>query len=158
MTVKVGDTIKVTDGTKDDGEVVVVKEITDFVLWAENSNGKRIVIANLDFCYKVLGTNRQKLLDFLTKNKVKKTKLSLYLGKAGSYLTTMSSQKEFERRGDISDSTLQKIINMIHIDWSSSKPVKVKSDGYLEYTTSPSNYTNYMHKSRLQQAFWNERR
>lgn len=103
----------------------------------------------------IIVDNRKELRDFIKENKIKTTIVSKSLGKAESWLTTMSSEKEGKRRGDISDSTLASIMKMLHIDWSSDKPIAVHTKGFVPYTTKPCNYKTEQHKQRLQQAFWN---
>ncbi len=103
----------------------------------------------------IIVDNRKELRDFIKTNKIKKTLVSKALGKAESWLTTMSSEAEGKRRGDISDKTFDAIMKMLHIDWESNVPVMVYTKGYVPYKTTPSSYKTEQHKQRLQQAFWN---
>lgn len=95
--------------------------------------------------------NRQYLQDFLKLNNIKKTLVSKALGKSENWLTQMANDK----RRDMTEETLQRILKMLHIDWSSDKTLHVKTKGYVPYTTKPCTYHTDMHKERLQKAFWN---
>ena len=104
--------------------------------------------------YKVMlsiHTNRDVLRDFLKLNNIKKTLVSKALGKSENWLTQMANDK----RRDMTEETLQRILKMLHIDWSSDKTLHVKTKGYVPYTTKPCTYHTDMHKERLQKAFWN---
>lgn len=103
----------------------------------------------------IIVDNRKELREFIKENNIKKTLVSKSLGKAESWLTTMSSEAEGKRRGDISDRTFDAIMKMLHIDWESNVPVMVHTKGYVPYKTTPSSYKTEQHKQRLQQAFWN---
>lgn len=95
--------------------------------------------------------NRQYLQDFLKLNNIKKTLVSKALGKSENWLTQMAN----DTRRDMTEETLQRILKMLHIDWSSDKTLHVKTKGYVPYTTKPCTYHTNMHKERLQRAFWN---
>lgn len=95
--------------------------------------------------------NRQYLQDFLKINNIKKTLVSKALGKSENWLTQMAN----DTRRDMTEETLQRILKMLHIDWSSNKTLYVKTKGYVPYTTKPCTYHTDMHKERLQKAFWN---
>lgn len=95
--------------------------------------------------------NRQYLQEFLKINNIKKTLVSKALGKSENWLTQMAN----DTRRDMTEETLQRIMKMLHIDWSSDKTLHVKTKGYVPYTTKPCTYHTDMHKERLQRAFWN---
>lgn len=95
--------------------------------------------------------NRQYLQEFLKINNIKKTLVSKVLGKSENWLTQMAN----DTRRDMTEETLQRILKMLHIDWSSDKTLHVKTKGYVPYTTKPCTYHTDMHKERLQKAFWN---
>lgn len=96
--------------------------------------------------------NREFLADFIKLNKIKKTRVSLYLGMAENWLTTMVNEK---RRGDLSDKTLQDIMRKLHIDWTSQEFIHVKATkSNTAYKTKPCNYSRVADKERLQKAMW----
>lgn len=155
MSIKVGDTIQITDGTSDDGVIIIVNEVNDNVIWGRTIKKNRLSLtSNLPSCYKKVIANREKLRTFLKENKVKATAVSVYLGKASSYLTTMASDKEMKRRGDISDNTFNKIMIMLSIDWESNKAIHVKQKGFVPYITRPCNYKTDQHKVELMRIFY----
>lgn len=106
---------------------------------------------HIDGYWEVVTTNRQYLQEFLKINNIKKTLVSKALGKSENWLTQMAN----DTRRDMTEETLQRILKMLHIDWSSDKTLHVKTKGYVPYTTKPCTYHTDMHKERLQKAFWN---
>ena len=116
------------------------------------NTGKNTVFTQ-DKCLEIYikNPNRQYLEDFLKLNNIKKTLVSKALGKSENWLTQMAN----DTRRDMTEETLQRILKMLHIDWSSDKTLHVKTKGYVPYTTKPCTYHTDMHKERLQRAFWN---
>ena len=95
--------------------------------------------------------NRDYLRDFCNMNNIKKTLVSLALGKSENWLT----QTVNDKRRDMTDATLKSILSMLHIQWDSTEVLNVKAhDGCSAYTTVPSTYTTTAHKERLQRSFW----
>lgn len=99
--------------------------------------------------------NREFLAEFIKLNNIKKTRVSLYLGMAENWLTTMVNEKRATRK-DISDATLQDIMRKLHIDWTSQEFIHVKkTKEHTAYKTKPCNYSRVVDKERLQKAMWN---
>jgi len=157
---KVNDIVEITwaSGFMDSkiGDKATVIKVYDFMAngcFARlHKNGETLHLSESQA--KVVGrvmVNRQYLQDFLKINNIKKTLVSKALGKSENWLTQMANDK----RRDMTEETLQRILKMLHIDWSSDKILHVKTKGYVPYTTKPCTYHTDMHKERLQKAFWN---
>lgn len=97
--------------------------------------------------------NRNRLAHFIRTNNIRTTLVSRYLGYSKGWLTQAMTRTD---RGDLDDSELQAIMDKLHIDWSSSEYVHVKSTKqHTAYKTKPCSHTTELHKARLQQSFWN---
>lgn len=132
------------------GDIAIVEEygLDNGVYARLTKNGEKIHFCDVQI--KAM-SNREKLQDFLKLNNIKKTLVSKALGKSENWLTQMAN----DTRRDMTEETLQRILKMLHIDWSSDKTLHVKTKGYVPYTTKPCTYHTDMHKERLQRAFWN---
>lgn len=144
---------------KHNGKVHKVEEVTPngywywigkkpvFVTKYEVKVGEAIIINGMP--------NREFLADFIKLNNIKKTRVSLYLGMAENWLTTMVNEKRATRK-DISDATFQDIMRKLHIDWTSQEFINVKATkSNTAYKTKPCNYSRMIDKERLQRSMWN---
>lgn len=100
----------------------------------------------------IIVNNRATLKDFITKNQIDMKATSLMLGKSKSWLATMCYES---KRDDIKQSSLDRIIAALSIDWASKTPVMVNSKGYVPYSTIPANYSRTQDKARLMRAYLN---
>lgn len=159
---KIGDKIKIVDGTDENfgQEFFVVKKEEYVFFYSKNKKGKStdkdsFIGYYFNWFYNIVPQmpNREYLADFIKMNNIKMTKVSKTVGKARNWLHVMVTEK---RRGDLSDKALQSILKLIHIDWTKDQLINVKATKeHTAYFTRTSTYKTDAHKERLQRAMWN---
>lgn len=158
--VKIGDKVRITDGFKNNSKTGTVRDFSDNVIWVVGDDIDTPypdigdVVANLDWCFEIIISNRQHLNDFIKKNHINKSKVSVMLGKSRNWLDTLASNSELKRRGDISECKLNWIMKQLVVDWTSNSVMHVNTKGFVPYITRPCTYHTDMHKARLQRAYW----